>query len=171
MRKEIKAGDTLVSFDKADLRLKLSRPLNKKMYIELLTPEQVNKKETEARSNCQNKAIHMVGNDLFKNTGEMSAQDFYFDFKRNYLAFMIKADDAEYSDMITRFEALELVMGATEWRKLANKIYTHKDATVKQFHNAFDDFCLVHSSRGNQFRHPDDYKLMLQDEYYKELIK
>ena len=169
MKVEILKGATVIQFK--DLVITLSRPLRQKMYFELLTPDQNKKKEIEKRSGVQNKAIHMVCNDLFKNVGEMSAQDYYFDFKRNYLAFEIKKDNAEYAGIIADFEALELVMLPEKWRRQADKIYTHRDANVKQFHHAFDSFCIVHSSRGDQFRHPSDFIAMLQDEYYKELIK
>lgn len=72
--------------------------------------------------------------------------------------------------MIEGFEDLGRVMKPAEWRVMADKIYTHKDASVKEFHDAFDDFCTVHASRGHNFRHPEDYQAMLQEEFYKDLI-
>jgi len=169
MEATLNKGDTQTKF--GDLGLTFSRGLKKKTVVKLLTPEQHKKQEIEKRSNCQNSAIHMVCNDLFKNVGEMSAQDYYFEFKRNYLAFKIKVDDADYAGKIADIEALELVMDKKSWRRIADQIYTHRDASVKQFHNAFNDFCTVHASRGNQFRHPSDYQAMMQDEFYQELIK
>ena len=168
MQVEINKGTTLIQLAR-NLSLTLSRPLKKKMVMLLLTPAQFNKYQEQKVSSQQLRTIHMVCSDLQKSDPEgKSKQELYLEFKRKYLAFEIKADHPEFNDYYDAIETMALRIDDDTARfNCLNLGYSHSHATIKQFAKSFDDFCMVYASRGASYRHPADYKKMIESEFYK----
>jgi hypothetical protein len=169
------AGTTTINIGKKtdnedQLTATFSRPLKTKTVITFKTPQQHKKAEIEKRRAIQNRTCWMVCTDVAPQQGE-TIDDCYFDFKYTYLAPHLAADSAKFAQFHDKMEQSRMLIDPDFWRLIAGRAYTSHDASVKQYAKAMDDFMHKLAQDGLNYRHPEDFKNMLREEFYKDLIK
>ena len=151
------------------LTAKFSRPLKKTMVIEFRTPDQHKRNEIEKRRSIQNSVCWMICTDAARQKGE-TVDDMYFEFKYKHLAPVLAADDPEYAKFHEQMEMARTVIDPVFWRTVAGKAYTSHDSSVKQYASALTEFMNTLSRQSISYRHPEDYRRMLDDPFYQSLL-